>query len=558
MAAPNAQQVMPQTSYYDDQDTFSVDFDQLTATFITAIDNIRSHYNGLAPSSQQLNTPQYQESRCHAFFRMIGFPVVVDKNNFHSPGFDPNLNVDSASAASYAKIDASFASNNTLTGLSSAREQVPIDFSGIFSNGGLNAQAVMFGSTFVRSFGNQFTSSNTNPLTADNSGQVQAVQDRVTQVNNFYGPGGFVSATTLVSGFPILTSRHFLKPFIVDPRIDGYIRPTKSRICAPFLIDKSQTKIFQSSNGVADSLPRPYLERVISVRYNNDNVTSETTPGGSAVQDIINQILSDDKVTDQSLVNTANNALGQLYSDQLIVYNNYFKIMRVLIDTLIDEIRNVQYIIQNINFNPIPSPKTGVEGGINGGQIGSPSLPDDPLVVNNKIGERNIIKQMQKQALNTVILDAGLQGIPDPGDFVFSNINDTVFSINNNIKQSYVDNITKLTDLRTQAGNSGITSLQNIELIMGEFSGIGLIDMIAIQSALWIMPGNSLLGLIDNRAFTRMTTYRKEININGASQNDIITSLTDFQTSLMTTYLLIQAYFNSKYDGSAYSAPGTT
>lgn len=552
MAAP----VVSQASYYDDQDTFNVDFDQLYSTFIVAIDNIRSHYNGLAPNSQQLNTPQYQESRCHAFFRMVGFPVVSDANNFHSPGFDPNLNVDSASAALYAKIDAAIIANNSIINQSAAREQVPIDFNGVFSNGGLNAQAVMFGSVFVRSIGNQFTGSNTNPLTADVA-QTQVINDRVSQVSSFYGPGGFLSTTT-ISGYPILTSRHFLKPFIVDPKIDGYVRPTKSRICAPFLIDKSQTKIFQSSNGVADTLSRPYLERVISVRYNNMNVASETTAGGSVVQGIINQILSDDKVVDQSLVDTANNALGQLYSDQLVVYNNYFKIMRVLIDTLVSEIRNVQYIMQNINFNPIPSPKTGVEGGTNGGQIGSPSLPNDPLAVNNKIGERNIVAQMQKQALNTVILDAGLQGIPDPGDFVFSNLNDTVFSMNNNIQQSYVDNIEQLTNLRTQAGNTGIDSLRNIEIIMGEFSGIGLIDMIAIQAALWIMPGNSLLGLIDNRAFTRMTTYRKEINLNGASQNDVITSLTDFQSSLSTTYLLIQAYFNSKYDGSAYSAPGTT
>src|SRR5271163_4205243 len=144
--------VVPQAVYYDNQDTFSLDFDQLTATFVTAIDNIRSHYNGLAPNSQQLNTPQYQESRCHTFFRMIGFPVVVDVNNFHSPGFDPNLNVDSASLASNGKIDAAFIANNTLTGLSSSREQVPTDFNGIFSNGGINAQAVMFGSVFVRGF----------------------------------------------------------------------------------------------------------------------------------------------------------------------------------------------------------------------------------------------------------------------------------------------------------------------------------------------------------------------------------------------------------------------
>jgi len=558
--------VVPQAVYYDNQDTFSLDFDQLTATFITAIDNIRSHYNGLAPNSQQLNTPQYQESRCHAFFRMIGFPVVVDQNNFHSPGFDPNLNVDSAGLASNAKIDASFSSNNALTVLSQAaasnsREQVPIDFSGIFSNGGINAQAVMFGSVFIRSFGNQFTAANTNPLLGDKA-EVQTIQDRITQVNNFYGPGGFQSQTATVSGYPILASRHFLKPFIVDPRIDGYIRPGKNRMCAPFLVDKSQTKIFLASNGVADSLPRPYLERVISVRYNNQNVASPTTPGGSVVQGIINQISSDNTTTEQNLVNTANNALGQLYSDQIIVYDNYFKIMRILIDTLVNEIKNVQSVMGQINFNPIPSPKTGVEGGLNGGQLGSVPLPGDPLSVNNNHGkgwERDIIKQMQNQILNTVILDAGLQGIPDPGDFVFSNINDSVFSINNNIQQSSVDNLAQLTDLRTQAGNSAITSLQNIELIMGEFSGIGLIDMVAIQAALWIMPGNSLLGLIDKRAFGRITTKnRPDINLNGATQNDVITSLTDFQSSLIITYNIIQDYFNNKYNGAAYSAPGTT
>lgn len=553
----NNTQVVPQPIYYDDQDTFNLDFNQLYSSFITAVDNIRSHYNGLAPNTQQLNTPQYQESRCHAYFRMMGFPVVATDGTYHSPGFDPNLNVDSSSMGQYANIDSKITSTTSITGQSQAREQVPIDFNKVFTNGGINAQAVMLGSVYIRSFGSQF--SGTAPLTADPA-QVQTVNERITAVSNFYGPGGFTntSINPPATGYTFLTTRHFLKPFTVDPRIDGYVRPTKSRICAPFLVDKSQTKIFQASNGVSDSLQRPYIERVITVRYNNQNVTSQSTPGGQTVQNIINQILSDDKVTDQSLVSTASNALGQLYSNQLIVYNTYFKIMRIIIDTLVSEIRNVQYIIQNINFNPIPAPKTGVEGGTNGGQLASPPLPGDPLFPNNKEGERNIITQMQKQALNTIILDAGLQGMPDPGDFVFSNLNDIVFSVNNNVQQSYVENIQQLTNLRNQAGNSGITSLQNIEIIMGEFSGIGLIDMLAIQAALWIMPGNSLLGLIDKRAFTRMTAYRTDINLNGATQNAILQSLADFESSLTTTYQLIQAYYNSKYDGSAYSAPGTS
>src|ERR1700733_3501396 len=102
----DASQNNTQQQYKSDQDIFNIDFDQLYTNFITPVDAIRSHFNALVPSSQELNTPQYQESRCHAFYRMVGFPVVADDGDFYSPGYDPNLNVDSDSLAAYQKIAA--------------------------------------------------------------------------------------------------------------------------------------------------------------------------------------------------------------------------------------------------------------------------------------------------------------------------------------------------------------------------------------------------------------------------------------------------------------------
>ena len=102
--------MVDQLSFYNDQDIFNSDFDYLYETFISSIDRIRSHYNGLA-NSKELNTPQYQESRCSAFFRRIGFPVVADGNNFHSPGFDPNLNTEKDARDNYKKIDDSIIEN---------------------------------------------------------------------------------------------------------------------------------------------------------------------------------------------------------------------------------------------------------------------------------------------------------------------------------------------------------------------------------------------------------------------------------------------------------------
>jgi hypothetical protein len=553
-----------QTQYYDDQETFNVDFDKLYSSFVSSIDALRSHFNALATNAQELNTPQYQESRCHTFYRMIGFPIVADSGSYHSPGFDPNLNTNSVQAAVNKSIDSVIANNIDITNQFKKREQIFKDFNKIFSNGGINAQSVALGSIFIRSFKKQFSTTATDPLVADPS-QIQNIFERVTEVDDFYGPQGF-TGTTSFSGYTVLTSRHLLKPFVVDPRIDIAIRPNTNRICAPFLKDKSQTKIFQSSAGVSESLKRPYIERVISVRFNNSNEANSQVPGnvspsvqptGTYVQGIINDIKANDNITDPDLIAAATNILGQLYSDELVIFNNYYKIIRVIIKELVSSIRDVQAIRQNINFDPIPSSTGGVEAGTDGGVLAA----IDPLSSgtrdnNNRIGETDILKQNMKKALNDITLDTGLQGLPDPGDFAFSNLDDSVFSIQKNIQQSYSENITNLTNIRNQLGNSGINDLRNIEIIMGEFSGLGLIDMIAIQAALWVMPQNSLLGLIDLNAFTRMQTYRKTtINLNGATQNDIMTSLMDFEKTLTTIYLLIQDYYDSIYDGSSSSIP---
>lgn len=537
----------PKNKYYDDQDIFQVDFDQLYSSFITSIDAIRSHFNALNPNSQELNTPQYQESRCSAFFRMIGFPIVSSDGNFHSPGFDPNLNTDTVSTATNQKTDTSIINDNNIKTQLNNRELLVNQFNTLFAAGGINAQAALLGSVFIRSFDKQF--SGTDPLTLDPS-QTQNVNERFIEITNFYGSNGFLSS----SAQSILTTVHLLKPFIVDPRIDSTIRPIKNRICAPFLKDKSQTKIFQSSTGASENLKRPYIERVISVRFNNKNVS--TNPGSDFINGIINDIKSNDKITDPTLIQTTSNTLSTLYSSELTIFNNYFKIMRITIEKLVSSIRSIQHIRQIINFNPIPDPKNGIESGVGPNQLAQLN-PND---VNNKDLENDIILLTQKKYLNDTTFDAGIQGVPDPGDFVFSNIDDSVFSINKNIQKSYDDNITKATNLRTQSGNEGIDYLRNIEIIMGEFSGIGLIDMIAIQSALWIMPANSLLGLIDKRAFTRLQQFRKDINVktdssgNAIVPNFVITSLTDFEATLKTVYLLIQDYFNSINNGSAYTA----
>lgn len=532
----NSSEDNSQNQYQSNQDILNIDFDKLYDNFIVPVDALRSHFNALVPNSQELNTPQYQESRCHAFYRMVGFPVVADSGNFYSPGYDPNLNLDKTSTAAYQKIANNVISNLSLTSQFAYKEQqVQLYFNTIFSGGGTQAQQITLGSLFIRSFERQIGS--TQPL-VDDPNKNQSIDERVQELNKIFA----ITPS-------ILVTRHPIKPFIVDPRIDSSVRPIVNRICAPFLKDKTQTKVFGSATGSTDSLKRPYIEKVITTRYNNKNLT--LNQGNDVINAIFQSITNDPSQTDQDLVAAVADPLGQLYSSEVKIFSDYIKIMQVVVDKLIESINEVQKVRQEMNFQPIPNPIGGIESG---GTVNTPIAND----LNNQLVENEIITRTQKQILNDIQFDTGLNGVPDIGDFVFSNLDDSVFSINKNIDKSYQQNIDLLNEKRNNLGNNGIDNLKNIEIIMGEFSGFGLMDMIAMQAALWIMDPLALLGLIDKRALQRIRDYRKDINIGNISDSDVpdvVTALASFESTLLNIYQFIQKYYDNVNNGTVLIAP---
>ena len=550
-------QNVPITKYQSNQDVLDIDFSELYSNFITPIDQIRSHFNALVNGSgaasnissgsssnsgtastsavQQLYTPQYQESRLHAFYRMMGFPIVAGDNSFYSPGFDPNLNTDNDSLTAYQKIAVNVANNLSITNQFLNREQIPVSYNRTFLASGINAQALALGSIFIRQFDTQL--GNTDPLVADPNA-TQNINERVSEVQKIFG-------SSITSNF--LKSNHPLKPFIVDPRVDNSIRPIVNRICAPFLVDRSQTKIFQSqsTSGSNNVLKRPYIERVISTRFNNSNITNTNNVGQDVINDVVSNFLNNKNISDQDLNKFSSNPLAQ-FNSEITYFNNYIKIIQIIIENLADAVREIQRIRQNINWQPIPDKTTGVE-------VGGSLNPVDPTDQNNKMPENQIILYTQKKIISDLSFDNGLQGVPDSGDFAFSNLDDSVFSIDKNITKSYQENIDKITNVRNQLGNQAITYMNNIEIIMGEFSGIGLIDIVAMQTALWIMEPSALLGLIDQRAFQRAKKYRPDLNLNNINQADITTALQNFETTLKQIYLYIQTYYNGIINGTIHT-----
>jgi hypothetical protein len=106
---------------YQDKQNFNIDFEKIYNDIIKEIDDIRSVVNitnkdnqkifsvltkkSLYDLRQSLKIERLpQESRCHAFFRMIGFPICGE-DGFYNPGFDNVIMVNKDGTVKSKNID---------------------------------------------------------------------------------------------------------------------------------------------------------------------------------------------------------------------------------------------------------------------------------------------------------------------------------------------------------------------------------------------------------------------------------------------------------------------
>ncbi len=517
----------PQDDQKDNQDIFDLDMDQIVQLLLAPVDAMRSQ----TPSNGFL------ESRVNAFYRMIGFPVVKGELEFYSPGYDPNLNTDSVASFEHELINAAVAGNKPfVTKQLNEREMVANNYVGKFAVGGFDAKTIALGSLFIRSFENQFGA--TGPIEFDKN-QTQTVNQRIEKLTLLYSTSS--EKTELFKSLKssnLLASIHPLKPFVVDPRIVVY--PDTNILAAPFLVDFSQLACFGET-----SYKRPYIENVISIRLNNQNNSKSSIN----INKIIEEIKNDNNVIDKFLVAVKNNPQKELQNSDISVFNNYFKLIRVLVDRLIQSTKIVADARNHMNFQPIPDPKFGMEGDL--------TIEGVERDVNNKEIENNILDIYSKGSFNSFQQGStlGLQGKVDPGNFAFSGLEDMVFSSDKAAGISAQETLDDLINKRKAIAKPALDALKHIEYIMGEFSGLGLIDIVAIQSALWLMDHGKLLGLIDSAAFARLKEHRKNLNVSGVSRSeDVLESLKEFESKLKDVYLLIQLYFNRIYSGQEFTS----
>jgi len=437
----------------------------------------------------------YQESRCHAFYRMIGFPVY-DGTDFYNPGYDSIFDTTKKiKKADKIKISTTVLYTTALIKLFDARESSYLSFANIFNlNTSINASVLALSSMNKRDFIaplDKVTSPETfdaelDPLkqtyTIDKTGHVGNNNPDLTEYIGYDG----VTPTLPKTAFD---RTHILYPFLVDPRYSESVNIDKM-LAVPFVLD---TKNLIASETVTVEVPM--LETII---YNR--ITGDTTNITGELQNIKDYVENVPSIADESIIERITKEYKLTEQQRFIQYLN---IMRAMINKLIQAQNTIEETQKFYYWIPIPS-TSGPEGGSSIRPIIiSKELANNPKFITSY--DADLISASIEKYTNQTAASFGYESVtrkpifPSSAMMFNPEVNPSCGDIND-------DTIKSLTSSRNNTMKKAGDALQTIEMIMGEFSGLGLCDILAIIASLYIMPIEDLLGFLDKDAFDRMKT----------------------------------------------------
>lgn len=582
----------PQSNFQDNQ-TFNIDIRQMYQDFIVGnssnqnvgIDNLRSQINTSTVfqsgkslidslriddfSSSTSNTSTNnttipgqvtQESRCHAFYRIIGFPVVSKDKRFYNPGYDPNI---SGTIHTINLDDKIKYAENPIDGfeeLSKARENWVNSNLKIFAGPqNINVPQAVDNPQSIDTMvfcltsgsysgGNTFNLRNFTAPFDNNSKLDPFLTDVIAQ-----SYGGYLNKKSLVHGNVLLADyqdafglkpttalkehKHIIIPFIVDPRIDFSVYPIDSntaagvsrRIAVPFVLDQTYLKI--SSNSTVE---RPLLEKILTEKF---SVKNQIADSGDATQKIINYVTSFKSIQNTSLLKKINS--NDIYNlGQVRAFSQYLFIIQAMMVKLVDALGVIKANQGQYYWLPVPS-TTGPEGGcsvnpfILSGSIEIELITTKDWSIINKIVQSILNQQVETSASTTSVSDVGGFAL---SAFKLPLSADTANSSGDNSS----DTLDSLYAERNHILSEANDALQIVEMIMGEFSGLGLCDIIAIMGGLYVMDKDLLLEFLDDDALYRMNTQLKTTLTKNSSLD---AAMTELAATVKGFYTIMQQFY---------------
>lgn len=518
-----------QNNYKSGQD-FQIDILKAYDTYIKPIDEMRSKTNVTSPenerrirqkignanarvdSIQSLLKPEidYQESRCHAFYRLIGFPVYNGVNKY-SPGWDkpsPSKNIKLADKKQIIV--------NPLEGfisLSNKREEFAQNFLSLFSkNTSIDASTIaLSSSTNTRAFAAHIETLGgpLSDLVPDTQSYILPLNGRVGKtkpsLKEYIGPFGSVPSSKLTD-----KRYHIITPFLVDARYDITV-PTKQMVAVPFAkptdLKASETVIVK----------RPWIEKVIE-----DRLSGEQTVVKGSLEALQEYVKNNPTINDTDLVEKVTRNFSLSKQQQ---FTHFIDMIRSMIEELVNAQREIEKIQKEYYWIPLVS-NTGPEGGVG----------VRPLIISQDISDKGLMTDKDFYLIQSLLIKTSneivkqYQAATGEGSFAFSGgeFVDAAFNAQNtdaenNVSTQSYEQLNKKRNLAmAQAGKA----LQKVEIIMGEFSGLGLCDIFAIIASLYLIPIEDLLGFLDSDALYR-SQIASNVSIVPSSLETSMTSLTN-------------------------------
>lgn len=523
--------------------------------------NISPDATTAAPTpTVSITTQSVQESRCHAFYRILGLPVVANDKRFYNPGLDTIKN-SSRQIPLSTKISIAGGVSSDFEKISRAREVWAANTAKVFSvpesveAGVLCLTSGTYGSkgnVNVRNFASPFLKSQ-DPF--DYKVENQAYQ--IPSLTSLVGQKEILLAVyqgananandpnepniSITNPSVFFQHRHIIAPFMVDPRIDFSIWATESktapgiskRIAVPFVPDASYLKTSDTAKA-----ERPLLEKIITDRITNNTVEDV----GTATLDLINYVKNNKALQSVNIgktpISNIFNSNGIYQTSQQQAFAQYLSSIQSLIFKLVDSMRIVHAAQGDYYWLPQPS-AAGPDGGFSIRDVPLNQYISTDLITKNDF---DIITNQAQVVLSNINPTVTQTGAPaDPGSYAFSNYKLT-FDAQTSDSQGDLSSRTKsnLAKQRNSLLSKAGDAMQVIEMILGEFSGLGLIDIIAIIGSLYVMPVEDVIGFLDADSWTRAQSVLGSSLPKGS---DITTSLQSLTNTVNAFYQITENIF---------------
>lgn len=500
----------------DDVQSIDFDIDVLYNKFIVPIEMLRSMSAPVifqSPKGQDVSgsitqkeldnanvdNSSAQESRAHAFYRSIGLPVIDQDGNFYNPGFNPKRS-EKIRIQNNSIADRAYESIKKMAQLreSSARSRYDT-----FRRQGINASVYTLALSVLDSKNiKKFQVMNKSADFTIVDEQKFTIGKRKSYIKaNYSASDGSELGTFFESG------SHMIRPLVCDSAIEKTVMPASRLVCEPFLASDYDTVL-----ELDIFLQRPKIEQILRLRL-SDNVDEaaildesiflmdpSANISGLALTDLRRvalALLDDNNISDQDLLDKINAS-----NVELVFINNIVRTMKMAIDILINSIETVSVVAKNIDWTPI-------------------SLSAGPLFgtdIGSLIAKKTMSTELERRIINLSLKSQNSSRQFTPANLKLGNYALGSFD---NMEKLFENELMDAKEQKNEFIRLGSNALRAIEIITGEISGLGLIDVLAVYAALWSIDLDVLISLLDNNAFNRLYDNNKSLrNSNVVSRHN--------------------------------------